>query len=41
MRGSGGSTYGIALSMTFKLYPAPGKVTLFNGAYIPNNTLAH
>ena len=41
LRGSGGSTYGIATNMTFSLYPAPGKVTVWGGVYVPLNGIAN
>jgi len=40
IRGSGGGTYGIALSMTVKLFDNPGKVSTFNGIFPLNNKTA-
>lgn len=40
IRGSGGGTYGIALSLTIKLFPNPGKVSTFLGLYFLNNKTA-
>jgi FAD/FMN-containing dehydrogenase len=40
LRGSGGSAYGIAVSLTVKLYENPGKVSIFEGIYDLNNQTA-
>jgi hypothetical protein len=40
VRGSGGGTYGIALSMTVQLHDQPGKVSTFTGLYKLSNTTA-
>eukprot|EP01064_Diplonema_japonicum_P017715 TRINITY_DN25_c0_g1_i7.p1 TRINITY_DN25_c0_g1~~TRINITY_DN25_c0_g1_i7.p1 ORF type:complete len:539 (+),score=145.78 TRINITY_DN25_c0_g1_i7:140-1756(+) len=37
LRGSGGSAYGITVSMTIRLHPTPKKVTTFLGAFIPQS----
>lgn len=33
IRGSGGSTYGIAVNLTVRLHPNPGKMSIFTGVY--------
>jgi len=40
IRGSGGGTYGIALSLTVKLYENPGVMSTFGGVYALNNQTA-
>lgn len=40
VRGSGGGTYGIALSLTIQLHDNPGKVSTFLGVYMLNNKTA-
>ncbi|RNA01828.1 FAD-linked oxidoreductase -like [Brachionus plicatilis] len=40
IRGSGGSTYGIAVSLTIKLHPSPGKMSVFVGNYDLSSTTA-
>ena len=37
LRGSGGSAYGIAVSLTVKLYDDPGKISIFTGLYYLNS----
>lgn len=40
LRGSGGSAYGIAVSLTVRLYENPGKISVFNGIYELKNATA-
>jgi hypothetical protein len=41
LRGSGGHSYGVATSLTFKLYNDPGPVNVFNGFYLASETVAN
>ncbi len=40
LRGSGGGAYGIAVSMTVRLYDDPGKISIFYGLYKLSNRTA-
>jgi hypothetical protein len=40
LRGSGGSAYGIGLSLTVKLFDTPGPMSMFNGVYALDNKTA-
>lgn len=40
IRGSGGGSYGIALSVTIKLFDIPGKISTFGGLFEMNNKTA-
>jgi len=40
VRGSGGGTYGIALSLTIQLHDNPGKISTFQGVYMLSNKTA-